>query len=130
VKGDLYDIARRIKSIEKGYFIVFNKRAKKFEVHSTWNVGNTYCFTVPYSRLDYRTIELCKETNLAIHGDQIEKRIESDNAKLERKMEKEYRAYLDDAGFETADRVAFAVDEDDLHKGYTKTHHMGGGETK
>lgn len=127
VQGDLYDIASRIKSIEEGYFIVFNRRNNKYEVHSTFNRGwDTYCFTVPYQRLDARTLQLCRETNVAMRGDSIVKDMDEHNARLDESNQKNFRRTIEDASLETADMVAFGLEQDDLHEGYSKVHVMGG----
>lgn len=127
VKGDMYDIARRIKEVEEGYFIVFNTRNEKYEVHSTFNKGwNTYCFTVPYDQLDIRTLHLCRETSLALHGDNILKNMEAENEKIDQAQEKDYQRTMSDGAAETAEMVAFGIDEDELHEGYKKTHVVGG----
>lgn len=126
IEDDLYHIARRIKEIGKGYFIVFNSQKEHYEIHSTENLGwDTHCLTVPYARLDNRTLQLCRETNVRMHGDRIMREIEAHNAKLESVNEKDFRNYLNDAGLETADMTALAIDKDDLHGGYRKTHCMG-----
>lgn len=127
IKGDMYDIARRIKEVEEGYFIVFNTRNEKYEVHSTFNKGwNTYCFTVPYDRLDIRTLHLCRETNLALHGDEILKKMEAENKKIEETQEKDFKRTVNDGAEEAAEMVAFGIEADELHEGYKKTHVMGG----
>lgn len=128
VDGDLYGISRRIKEISKGYFIVFNTRTEHYEAHCTENLGwDTHCLTIPYPRLDYRTLQLARETNVRLHGDRILKQLEEHNAKLTARNEKDFHNYLNDAGLETADMTSLAIDKDDLHDGYQRTHCMGGG---
>ena len=135
IKDDLYSIAKRIKEIDPDYFIVFNRKTGKYEVHSTANKGwDTYCFTVPYSRLDARTLSICRKTNVAMHGDKIHRDAAANNARIDAERERDFKRTLHDGGLETADRVAFGMNEDELHKGYSKTHFMGstrqtGGET-
>jgi len=128
IQEDLYDISSRIKEIESGYFIVRNLRSDKFEVHSTMNGGwDTYCFTVPYDELDVRTLQYCRETNIATRGDSIEKELDRNNAKIDETRERDFKRTMNDAGLETAEMVAFGIDEDELHEGYSKVHYMGGG---
>lgn len=127
ITDDLYKISERIKNIESGYFIVRNRKNGNYEVHSLFNNGtNTYCFTVPYDELDSRTLDYCLETNLAIHGDEIYKRIEENNAKLDAEKERDYNRNLHDAGLETAEKVAYGIDQDELHIGYKKSFNVGG----
>lgn len=127
ITDDLYGISKRIKDIESGYFIVRNRKSGKYEVHSLFNNGtNTYCFTVPYDELDSRTLDYCLETSIAIHGDEIYKRIEENNAKVDAKKERDYQKSLNEAGLETAEKVAYGIDQDEMHVGYKKTFNMGG----
>lgn len=56
------NIPERLREIEKEYFVLYNKRTGHFEVHNTLNIGNTYCLTVPYKELDWRTVDLVKMT--------------------------------------------------------------------
>lgn len=131
VQGDLYSISQRIKEIEAGYFIVFNKRSETYEVHSTYNEGwNTYCFSVPYDRLDCRTLQLCRETNIAMHGDDIMKQMDGHNEKLEKTNKRDFNRQMNDAGYETADMVSLGIEKDELHEGYARTHYMGEGVSK
>ncbi|HHW89402.1 MAG TPA: hypothetical protein GX745_00655 [Clostridiales bacterium] len=62
IDNDLYDIANRLKSIDSGYFVVYDTSRQKYEVHNSDNIGNTYCLTVPYERLDARTVDLVNKT--------------------------------------------------------------------
>ncbi|HEY8443798.1 MAG TPA: hypothetical protein VIL24_03260 [Clostridia bacterium] len=62
IEKDLYDIADRLKAIDSGYFVVYDTERKKYEVHNTNNIGNTYCLTVPYGCLDARTIDFVNKT--------------------------------------------------------------------
>jgi hypothetical protein len=99
-----------------------------YEVHSTDNKGfDTYCFKVPYSELDYRTLQLCRETNLAMHGDMIYKKMKEENAKIDAENARNFRNTLESASYETARDVSLAVERDETHSGYKRTHHIGGG---
>lgn len=87
VKNDLFDIASRIKEIDDGYFIVYNTEKERFEVHNEKQVINTLCLIVPYERLDIRTLELVRKTNISRVSD-ILSEIEKENARMEREKEK------------------------------------------
>lgn len=97
IDGDVYNISRRIKEIDKGYFIVRNFNDQVFEVHNSKNKGRTFCFTVPYPELDERTIVHCKKTAIA-RADLIIKEIERANEKAEKAEKKEaFEKYKDQA---------------------------------
>lgn len=62
IENDVFDIAHRLKSIDSGYFVVYDTVRQKYEVHNTGNIGNTYCLTVPYKSLDARVVDLVNKT--------------------------------------------------------------------
>lgn len=57
VTDDLYFIASRLLAVDDSYYVVYNKRAKRYEVHSGAQRGGSLCFVVPYGALDARTVE-------------------------------------------------------------------------
>lgn len=83
LKGDLYNICRRIKAVDSSYIIVRNYKTKKFEIHSAYQRGNTLALVVPYDKLDDRTIKLARKTRVE-RKDQIFKAMEEQNRALEK----------------------------------------------
>ena len=64
VSNDLYDIARRLKGIDKGYYVVYDKRKRRFEVWHRDSRSITPEVVVPYPELDARTVELVQKTRV------------------------------------------------------------------
>lgn len=60
VKNDLFGIARRLKAIDKDYFVVYSYRKDRYEVHNKGNKGNTFCFSA--ASLDERVITKARQT--------------------------------------------------------------------
>jgi len=88
IKTDVFDIASRIKEIDASYFVAFNYKTKKFEVHSNDNKrGASLCLTLPYNRLDNRTLIHARRTR-AERVKELIKEIEENNKKIERAEEK------------------------------------------
>lgn len=83
IKNDIFNIANRLKSIDKNYFVVFNFSRNKFEVHYK-RAKNTYELTVPYDALDARTIDFVLKTRIQ-NKQKIFEEIENSNKKLEQK---------------------------------------------
>lgn len=83
IKGDLYDISRRIKEIDKDYFIVYSYVSRRFEVHHRAQRGGSFCLAVPYGALDTRTLDLTRRTR-AERKEKLLEEIERDNARLQR----------------------------------------------
>lgn len=46
IKNDLFSIAKRLRQIDKSYFVVYNKTLCQYEVHSKKQKGTTLCFVV------------------------------------------------------------------------------------
>jgi len=55
ITEDVFDISNRLKEIDSNYFVVFNTKKQKFEIHNK-SQKNTYCLTVLNKSLDSRTI--------------------------------------------------------------------------
>ncbi len=58
---DVFDIVERIKQIDSGYFICFNLKKNRYEVHN-YKQANTFCLVVPYKNLDARTLSFVRKT--------------------------------------------------------------------
>ena len=98
----VYEIPQRIKEYDDSFFIVRNHKSQKFEVHSTDNLFNTYCFTVPYDELDSRTIDIAMKNDTKKKGfREIEREIVEHEEKMEKEKEKKARDWANDVARET-----------------------------
>ncbi len=79
---DVYNISKRIKDIDKNYYVVYNTSKQKFEIHNSKQYGTSYCLTVPFNQLDKRTLKYVLKTQSA-NIDEILDQIENDNKKRE-----------------------------------------------
>ena len=86
IKSDVYNISKRIKYIDKDYYVVFNTSKNSFEVHNSAQIGSSYCLTLPFKELDERTINYIFETK-SENIERILSKIENDN-KLRESAEK------------------------------------------
>ena len=93
INGDALDIVRRIKGIDKGYFVIYNRKLRRYEVHHKDNRQNTLAVVIPYRQLDNRAYELVKKTRRERIKELIAE-IERDNLHLEKSWEK---SVIDDA---------------------------------
>ena len=87
IESDCLDIIKRIKSIDKDYFVVFNPKKQKFELHNRAQ-RYSYCLTFPFSQLDERAYLLTLKTRVQ-NSDKLFEEMERENAKLEKKKIKE-----------------------------------------
>lgn len=86
ISNDLFDISNRIKSIDNKYFVVYNIKRKKFEVHYARS-KNTYELTIPFDSLDARAVEFVLKTRVQNQKKVLEE-IEKSNEKLEKQNTK------------------------------------------
>ena len=80
--NDMFNISKRIKNIDRNYYVIFNISKQKFEVHNSSQIGSSYCLTIPYDKLDERTLKLVLKTKSA-NIEEILEKIENDNNILE-----------------------------------------------
>ena len=78
IAHDVYNISKRIKDIDRNYYIVFNTSKQKFEVHSSQQIGSSYCLTLPFNCLDERSLKHVLKTQ-SVNIDEILENIENDN---------------------------------------------------
>ena len=79
ITNDLYDIAWRLRSVNKYYRLYYNTRKCRYEVRN-YNT-NALEFVVPYDELDARTVEYARYTSVG-NAEQIFSDIERNNAKF------------------------------------------------
>ena len=78
IDHDVYNISKRIKEIDKNYYIVFDTSRSKFEIHNSSQIGSSYCLTLPFNELDERVINHVYQTQSA-NIDIILEKIENEN---------------------------------------------------
>ena len=96
IKRDVYNIAKRIKKIDKNYYIVYNTSTLKFEIHCKNQIGSPYCLTLPYDELDERALKYVRSTQIA-NMDEILEKLEYDNQLVESAEKSRAFSYVADA---------------------------------
>lgn len=95
IKNDLFDIANRLKQIDKDYFVLFNTSKKVFELHAKGQPYSSYCLTFPYTELDERAVSLALKTR-AENKDKLIKEMEEENQKhIKAQQQKLLRSYYE-----------------------------------
>lgn len=84
IDDDLFGIARRLKSIDDGYYIVLNYKTGKFEVHNSKCAPRTLCLVLPFETLDERTVRKVNMTR-AERVEELLREAERNNELLERR---------------------------------------------
>ncbi|MCL2675202.1 MAG: hypothetical protein FWE84_01235 [Firmicutes bacterium] len=85
IKSDVLDICRRLKEIDRGYFVVRNHKKGRFEVHNRQQRGGSFCLALPYPRLDCRTLDLVRRTRYERAGHFLAE-LEDENRQIQRAM--------------------------------------------
>ena len=82
------DIPIRLKELNGAFFVMFNTRTQKYEVHCADQPFETLACVLPYDELDARAIDYVREHS--VHRmETIAKEIDEYNEKLARKREAE-----------------------------------------
>lgn len=84
IESDVFDICKRIKELDPSYYIVYNFQNNKFEVHSNYQRGNSFCFIVPFDALDARVLEYARKTSVA-RKDKLIEEIDRENELAEKR---------------------------------------------
>lgn len=80
INSDLFNISKRIKSIDKNYFIVRNNLKNRFEVHYKRSC-NTLELVLPFECLDVQTINLVLKSKIE-NRKKLIKEMEKENEKI------------------------------------------------
>jgi hypothetical protein len=100
IRGDLFDVASRLKEIDGRYFPVYNKKYGRFEIHCAED-GHSVACILPFDRLDGRTIEYVRETRVENIGKLVGE-IEKNNERIADSKEAKIK---DEMGKKIADIV-------------------------
>jgi len=84
IKSDLFNIVKRIKGINPKYFVLYNHKKKKYEVHFKRS-KSTYELTIPFDTLDSRAVNFVMKTRME-NQKKLLKEIEESNKKLQGNM--------------------------------------------
>ena len=84
IMSDVFDIVKRVKEIDKDYYIIFDTSKYEFELHHK-KQPNTYCFKYIYENLDNRLIDMIHGSTVR-HIDKIIEDIDKNNTKIENEI--------------------------------------------
>ena len=87
ILSDNLFITNRLKEIDSSYFVVFNTKSNRYEVHSKRQAENTFCVGLPFSKLDERAVDYALKTRVE-NIEKIIESIEKNNKKIENNNKK------------------------------------------
>ncbi len=88
ITNDLFNIANRIKQIDRNYFIVFNKKKLNYEVHNKKQIGGTLAFCIG-KELNAFALKKAQLTSCKF-AKKILKNLEEENFSLQQKQEQNF----------------------------------------
>lgn len=74
--SDAFNISKRVKQIDKNYYLVFNFKTNKFELYSKLYTG--VVLTLPYDQLDFRSLNFIRK-KLTKSNEEVLKEVELHN---------------------------------------------------
>lgn len=83
IESDVFGISKKVKEIDKDYFIVFNPKVQKFELHHATQYDCSYCSTLPFDELDERTLTHIRKHS-STRAKAIMAEMKENNERLER----------------------------------------------
>ncbi|HDU1185827.1 TPA: hypothetical protein REU56_002937, partial [Listeria monocytogenes] len=94
VFSHVHDIPRRVYEYDSSFFVVFNTKIQRYQIHSLDYPGeDTYSCTIPYPELDSRALNHLWYNDIRVHGNEIFKRLESADEKREKQKERERKNF-------------------------------------
>lgn len=121
IEHDTLGIVKRLQEFDPSYFVVRNHLENRFEVHSTDNIGLTFCFIPPDNVLDYRTIEYAKMTYVPHKGDKLIKQMELYNEKQEENRRINLRKRIEEGAHHAREYFERDLNNLELYEGYRKS---------
>ena len=123
VENDAMDITKRVKEIDKDYFIMFNPRTQQFEVHHSEQTGGTLCLNLPFGELDSRTIDYIQKYRVE-NVKKIMAEMEAHNLKIEVDKANKFRDTTTEALKDIHTYCNRHTDKETVDEGAFKTRFM------
>ena len=92
---NVYDIPVRLKQVNRDFFVMFNTRSQKFEIHCASQPYDTLACVLPYDELDARALRYVREFSRE-RTEHIAEEIDRYNDTLDRR---EKAALIDKASY-------------------------------
>ena len=85
IEHDPFYVVERLREIDPSYYVVYNCDKCQYEVHSTEQMGSSFCFSVKFPNLDERTVTLALRTR-SEKVEEIIKALDEENEKTELRL--------------------------------------------
>lgn len=93
IEQDVFNIVKRLKQIDKDYFVLFNTKSNLFELHAHNQAPSSYCLSFQFKELDERALTHTLKTRRQ-NKDLLFKEMQMQNQRLlENQQQKLLRSY-------------------------------------
>lgn len=103
VLNNICDIPVRLKEVNGDFFVMFNTRSQKYEIHCASQPFDTLACVLPFEELDARAIRYVREFSRE-RTEHLAEEIERYNAELDRKEE---AAMIDKASYKCREALNY-----------------------
>ena len=103
VLNNVYDIPVRLKEVNRDFFVMFNTRKQKFEIHCASQPFDTLACVLPFDELDARAINYVREFARE-RTEHLAEEIERYNEELDKKQK---AALLDKANYKCREALNY-----------------------
>jgi len=114
IYSDTFDISRRLKEIDDGYFVIYNFDLNRFEIHHSGQYLDTFCLTVD-GELDSRVIQKVYKTRKQ-NIDKLLDEIVQNNQLIQKEQK---RVFDDEMHARLGETFDYLKNHDDMHGAYT-----------
>lgn len=104
--SNVYYIPERIHEYDDSFFVVYNTKYKRFEIHCVDHAPFTHAVTIPHKELDVRAIQHLWYNDIRTQGDKVIKRAIQFEEKKEKEEKRDYQNWVRDVARETQSEFA------------------------
>ncbi len=104
VTSDVYSISERIKAVDERFFIMFNRKTQRFEVHVKGQPATTFGCELPFDTLDARALEYVRKYSAA-RTQSLARDIAAHNDRL---AESRHGKHIENAGYKMREAIMWA----------------------
>lgn len=89
IENDVHGIAERLNRRDSDWFVVYNLRHNRYELHSLANKGGTLSLILPFKQLDARCEDYVLKRTIGLRGKKIFREMDEHNEELEKSIKRQ-----------------------------------------
>lgn len=92
---NVFYIPERIYEYDPSFFVVYNTRHHRYEIHCTEHFPTTHAVTLPYKELDVRAVRHLWYNDIRMQGDKVLKKADKYEERLEKEKAREEKNFIE-----------------------------------